>query len=163
MLFWVLWGWLVLLPSIGSIPEARGIEICDGYDFDILNPTMLMHWYALCCCGLCLFLCGSCELCMTPLLNHFLSSISCTYVDIQTPWWDYDLLRCFLDCSLRSNVYYEMYLGCLWEPMGFWDLSMMSSVADIELLWMSFDAFTHSWRFWYSYCGFTFRYFLSSH
>ena len=75
----------------------------------------------------------------------------------------YDLLRCILGCSLGSNVYYEIYLGCLWEPMGFWDLSMMSSVADIELLWMSFDAFARSWRFWYSYCGFTFRYFLSSH
>ena len=76
---------------------------------------MLMHWYALCCCGLCLFLCGSCELCMTPLLNHFLSSINCTYADIQTPWWD------------QSGLWFiEMHFGLFLEiQCVFWDVPQL--------------------------------------
>ena len=48
-----------------------------------------------------------------------------------------DLFEMHFGFSLRTNAYggyFEMLLGCLMRTDGFCDLSMMSSVADIELL-----------------------------
>ena len=82
------------------------------------------------------------------------------------PFWSLWLvlftLRCFLVAHWEPMViviYFGILHGCLLRTDGYYDLSLMPSVADRELLWslwLSFDAFQLLMENWCEYFGLSF-------
>ena len=89
-------GWLV-------VDQFRTSTRGSGYwvmwmsvdDIDLLNPTMVMHWHALCCVWFILVSVWKIVICVWDTwLTTFESSINYTLFSFQLPWWGWcvDLL-----------------------------------------------------------------------